>query len=149
MVALMKNFYMSIKTRGNNSPHIGGVLEIFNLHALTANVCGSSMFSDLVGGPSIHQMHRNIKHSIAVDCFVNKQRMEAHLTHFKKFINVLKESPPASTQVNRKNYCCFRLRPFSWSRIKGLTLRPASFRRALLPAAPTRAWGLSYATVPW
>ena len=54
MVALMKNFYMSIKTRGNNSPHIGGVLEIFNLHALTANVRGSSMISDLVGGPSIH-----------------------------------------------------------------------------------------------
>ena len=36
-------------------------------------------------------MHRNIKHSIAVDCFMNEQRMEAHLTHFKKFINVLKE----------------------------------------------------------
>ena len=50
----MKNFYMRNKTRCNNSLHIGEVLEIFNLHALTANVRGSSMFSDLVGGPSIH-----------------------------------------------------------------------------------------------
>ena len=54
MVALMKHLYVRKKTRGNNSPHIGGVLEIFNLHALTANVRGSSMISDLVGGPSIH-----------------------------------------------------------------------------------------------
>ena len=90
IVTLMKNYYLRNRTRGNQSRHTREVQDIFNLHALTANVSSSSMFSGLVGGPSTRQMYRNIKSAVPVDCFVNKQRMQVHFTLFKEFIESLK-----------------------------------------------------------